>query len=715
MRPLWALALLGCPGPVSPTDVVPTDTAASCPAWPAVLAVPVAEDGEPWRRLGWRSVEARGDASLSGPFDLLEADGRWWIRALEPGTGALEISGGCVDTVTLVGRRETPRIGRTHPELGLTPVRTFAEGQPVRFAVDPRLEPALAGSELDVWLVESRDRETWTLDAVLEDVRGAPQAVRVEAGGRAENAIDLWTATGGPRALDLVLDLDRDGRLSAGDRLEGLDVPGLVVLPDLAAPGPYAWSTGDHAPTPETTRRVWWPDEAPGPMPLVVISHGLGQAHTDYDGFGAHLASWGAVVVAHRNDPAAGVEAAATATLLNLEAFLADQPLLLPELDGLVDTDRILLLGHSRGGEGANRLVARLEEGSLATDLTAEQVALVVALAPTVLLDPLVEHRHDRPRYLILGSADTDVTGGVFDPVSLGDCGACQSFRLLQGTGATVGAAYLHGASHSDFDCCGEDPGAGRPLVGREATQHAVRSLLTGLLVGVVGGEPGFAEVLWRPDLELGTGGVVQRLWRPAEAGWIDDFLASPEPGRSSAGTPVSWTVGNLVEGPLDDGDLTFAWNGSDPMNGMTFAHDESMPDAARGVVFDWTGDAHWTVGMPDSLPEGATHLQVDLTQGTRHPHSVGPLELDLVLEDGSGHRASLRTRPYGAIPLPYDREGGWASAFDSLVIPIADFVAREPDLDPSDLRTFALEVGPGHGSARGRLGVGRTGVIAVP
>ncbi len=693
----WALLAAAC---VEPPP---------CPDWPAALGVPALTDEAPplrWAALPDDEADDEGP-DVDGPFALHRADGWLFLRATAPGEGTLR---GRCGVVRLRPRWNDERTGRPHPTLGLGTASTFLSGDILLAALEPTREPELLEITVDLWLV--LDRERWSEGTVLEDLRGAPTPYRLDDDDRAARAVELWTApeVDVPLAVDLVIDVDRDGRLSPGDRIDGWEGPGLVILPDLAAPGPYRVDTQDL----DGPRRFWWPRSPEQPPPLVAIAHGAGQSWTSYDDLGAHLASWGAAVFTYPN-PVEDIDAAAQAALSQLDRALAgDRPSGVAQLD----PDALVLIGHSRGGEAVVRAVDDAVRDPTGSPIRAEQIALVSAIAPTVHGDPI--HRstpHDRPFHLLTAGADGDVTGGVLDPVTLGDCAACMSLRMLQGAIGPVWASALPGATHADFACCGTDPVLpDADLLGRATVQAYNRAVHAALLEGVVRHQPGFTALLEHPEqlLPLARDTGALRIFRPWDAFWLDDFQREPALDRASSGATVRATVEDAVEGMLDDADRSFAWDPADPMNGMTLAHHDDPARAARGTVFGWTSDARWELRFEPRDLRPWSALVLEMAQQTGHPLTEalgGPLVFDVVLVDVSGVEARISTEPYGVVPPPNPRDGGWANLFLTVRIAVADFSAAGP-VDLGRIRAVRLEFGPTHGAAVGRLGMERIGLV---
>ncbi len=149
---------------------------------------------------------------------------------------------------------------------------------------------------------------------------------------------------------------------------------------DFSGPGPFAGqlssvdialsftSSFDGNPY-DTAYRVWLPPAAARPAPLFVMHRGRGMNHTDYEVLGQHLASWGIAYATVENyqsffdnsgrlpDPVydltiieAGMESGTAFQEAMLDDVLQRNTMAGDSLEGLVDPDRVVFGGHSRGG-----------------------------------------------------------------------------------------------------------------------------------------------------------------------------------------------------------------------------------------------------------------------------------------------------------------------------------------------------------------------------
>ena len=127
-------------------------------------------------------------------------------------------------------------------------VQSFNRTSTVRIAVDPAQVPTAANATTDVFVVEDRSSLEWASNPTLTDVRGTPDVVTFGASIDA-SVLPLATttlpATNGlniGKGYDLVVDVNRNGLLDAGDLIDGAEGPGFWIVSDLTAAGPLAVS-----------------------------------------------------------------------------------------------------------------------------------------------------------------------------------------------------------------------------------------------------------------------------------------------------------------------------------------------------------------------------------------------------------------------------------------------------------------------------------------
>ncbi|MBW2264208.1 MAG: hypothetical protein JRG91_19760, partial [Deltaproteobacteria bacterium] len=190
-------------------------------------------------------------------------------------------------------------------------VDAFNDDEDVLTALDPNRFPDRESFGYDIHVVAHRTPAEWAADSSLTDVSGGTESSTPVAGSIADNLTDAWTTglvagdmLGTP--YDVVFDFGRDGTLDPGDMIDGLysSRAGLYVVKDLNLPGPYTTMSTSYTGGYWLTQKTYYPTGigSMGRVPLVIISHGNGHLYTWYDYLGEHLASYGYVVMSHRND-----------------------------------------------------------------------------------------------------------------------------------------------------------------------------------------------------------------------------------------------------------------------------------------------------------------------------------------------------------------------------------------------------------------------------
>ncbi len=627
--------------------------------------------------------------------------------------GTLQIQ--AINTAPLVGRPRTLAPGWEH-------VESYRDVDPVYLGLDPVRYSDRVGLPYVAYVVKHRSAEEWAADPQLVDVTGGAESGTLAAG--ALNVTGLWAS---PDLLeddvsaryDVVVDFGGDGRLDPGDLVDGPGEDfGFAQVGDLSMAGPHAVHQVDIDGGAWLGERIYWPDdiETLGPRPLIVISHGNGHRYTWYDYIGQHLASWGYVVMAHENNTGPGISTASKTTLTNTDYILANQDTIAGgALAGLIDGTRIAWIGHSRGGEGVVRAYDRIVDGDYTPEeFTAEDIRVITSIAPTVFNEVTDSDPHDVPYFLIAGTADGDVNGGVA-------CDECDFYRLWEADRGPKASAYIHGAGHNDFNCCGFDDATGPDLIGRDEAQVLAKGYFLAMARVWLDGDTSLLDVFRREysgftPTGATVGDIVANTFRDAEAlAWpvLDDFQAEEDPLVASSGAIVTAGVDELAEGKLEDDDSVLTWDPSDPMNGMT--HAATYIDRGTGASFSWVDSGTWSLAVVPQQADttGYTFLAFSFAQLSRHPHTValeGDLAFGVTLTDADGVNAHVDFGDQGAAPEPYQRTddglgAGWADEFVTVRIPLSDFTIGSM-IDLSHLATVQLDLGGDHGASPGAIGL---------
>jgi hypothetical protein len=452
------------------------------------------------------------------------------------------------------------------------------------------------------------------------------------------------------------------------------------------------------------------------------MSHGNGHNYQWYDHIGTHLASYGYVFMSHENNTGPGVESAATTTLSNTDAFISN----LATIGGgvllnHVDTDRIVWIGHSRGGEGVVIAYDRVFDGTFTpVNYQLGDIRLVSSIAPVDFMGLPITDPHAVNYHLWVGGADDDVHGCA-------SSNAGQSFHLHDRAQQYRQSISLHGVGHGDFHNGGGSSVATGPcLVGRPDTHKIMKGYLFPLVERYVDGNVPAKDFLSRQWERFHPPGapvtnpcvVVDLMYRDGSAPGkivLDDFQTNAAATTSSLGLSVAFTVSTLTEGEMDDNDLVFTDLASDPMNGMTVSGDGL--DDSRGVVFEWNGGApYYAYVVPGGGPLSLwKYISFRGAQSTRDAYTIAvlaDLTFDVTVVDTAGNFARVKVSAFGGgVEEPYQRTGcgigvGWNNEFETIRVPIEAFRYNNTAINLNSILAVGFEFGPAHGSAEGRIGL---------
>lgn len=625
-------------------------------------------------------------------------------------------------------------------------VQNFNAGGTVVIAVDTIRFPEFAGVTADLFVTDPRTAEQWAQDPTLDDVRGAPQAISCVGGGVSSNLINV---VGGNtlsaidedrfgRSYDLILDINRNGVLDEGDVIDGGGAaPGFTMLSNFTANGPYTPSASvsyavSNVTSGFTMQRLWYPTEiaSMSPRPIVVISHGNGHSYTWYDYLGSHLASWGFVVISHQNNTGPGVEAASTTTLQHTAALINQQATIASgAINGKIDANTIIWIGHSRGGEGVVRGYDRLFDGTftpLSNAYTKTSIKQLISIAPTDFLgkggsttgsDP-----HSVPYFLIYGAADGDVCGCPGNNVA-------DSFNLFERSAGEHWSTYIHGADHNDFNCCGTNDfsGPSGTALGSTAVQAIMKVHTLAAIKSTLENDPAARELRWRRyaslrPLGVSTNAIVRSDENRLGVGTIaviDDFQTESSTTMSSSGGTVTPAVTNPIEGIADDNSAAFTWTATDPFNGQTRV---GVGDGQRGLVFDWSAPSFLQWSVPAALQDFSTASAIGLRagQGTRHPSgTAADASFTITLIDANAVQSTISIGALGqGLGRTYQRTGfgtgsGWQNELQLVRLRLDDFRRHGNAIDLSQITTVRLDFGGAGESATGRIVIDDLSLLA--
>jgi hypothetical protein len=642
-------------------------------------------------------------------------------------------------------------------------VTAFNQGSNIKVALDPTRYPAIVGETCNVYIVANKTAAQWAGDGSLTDVTGGFQTESFVAGTIQANTFTVSGSSGlngttGEQVgipYDMVCDCNQNGQLDGGDYIDGLgDAGGLYVVRDTAAPGPYAVTELTYTVTPWTgtagfaNENTFYPTNIAslGPRPLIIVSHGNGHQYIWYDHLGTHMASYGYVLMSHQNNTVPGVIPASTTTLEHTNAFVSQvasagapgTPALAP-IDGLVDVNNIMWIGHSRGGEGVALAYDRVFDGAfipVGWDLS--DLKLVSSIAPVDFQGGTANpgFTHGGPYHLWTGSSDADVNGCA-------NCNLCQTYHLHDRAEGYRQSITNQGTGHGDYhNGGGSSVAAGPCLVGRPRTHQMMRGYLLPLAEHYFDNDIPSKDFLWRqwesfkpigaPATAVcaapsGTGvDVVNTLMYrdgPAAGNFmIDNFESQASTATSSSGGTVTMVgLAEISENRADDNNADFTWSAADLMNAATLAG--TGDNTTRILVFSYAGAAslEWSViGAQQDLTDDA-YLSFRAAQMSRHPNvtaALADLTFNVVLRDADGTTGSINVGAYGGgIEEPYQRTtcgvgAGWHAEFETVRIRLTDFTHNNPNLDLGSITAVRFEFGGAGVSNEGRLGVDEIEIV---
>jgi hypothetical protein len=629
--------------------------------------------------------------------------------------------------------------------------------QALQVAVDPQRHAERVGLPFDIYVIRHRPPEEWASDRLLVDVTAEVERSKLFEGGVEDNVHDVWqpgldgaAGDGLGAPYNVVLDFGLDGQLDPGDLIDRFDAEqaGFYVVRDTTVGGPFGFQSfefdddslfrtqGFDGGTTRNMRSqglVVYPSPLPeGKLPLVTFSHGNTGIRTSYLGYRylqEHLASYGFITASFDMFPghvATGIRWRGWLTNKNTERLILQTqlhdhngtpypPMGGGVLDGRVDGDRIITVGHSRGGEGvllqyqqvANPDIPNIRPpGGVLRGFDRDSFLGIVTIAETTFLSRGEGSRPgDRNYFQFFGGADADVCGCVRQAVP--------TYHYHRGLGNKA-QIYMYGAGHGYFNDQWPCTCTGPITMTRfEVKQVTKGYLLPFVLLAARDNIPAKdfftrAPTRFRP---IGTQDFPPaRRWtnlyedHRTQNYVIDDFESNSSQFVSSSGQPVFFTVSNLFEGGFNDTNPAGGWSANEPDGGFWWA--------TKGAIFDWNGTAFeycFALAKTEQDLSDDAALQFITCQQADHPETLAShsaRNLTVTLLDAKGGRSSINTRSLGGIDKTHLRGGGWGSAFKTYRIPLPAFVANGSGLDLQHIREIRFEFGSDHGSQQGRLGL---------
>ena len=620
-------------------------------------------------------------------------------------------------------------------------VKAVNANNSVHVAIDPSRFPAIVGQTCDVYVVTAKKTIGWNNNNTLTDVTfGGFQTQTFSPGTIQANTFqvtvpsELNAAAGAGLGVgyDIVLDCNQNGLLDGNDYIDGRNnESGIYMVHDTTAPGPYAVTqllysaSGFGVPSGYQAAKLYYPTTIStlGQLPLIVVSHGNGHQYIWYDHIGNHLASYGYIVISHANETGPGPFWASTTTLAHTDAFI-DAALAGTIAGGALTThlnaNKIVWIGHSRGGEGVVIAYDRMFDGTYTpVHYDRSDIKLISSMLPTDFNGTDIVNPHDANYHLWTASGDSDVNGSA-------GCELCQTYHLHDRSVGHRQSTTVQGAGHGWFHSGTGGPAFFGPCPLGAANTHAIQlGHLLPLVKRYVDDNIPSIDFLTRQYETFRPIGapnnscvvVTNEYYDASVIGTvvIDDYQTQTGTGTSSSGANVTFNVDNLVEGKLDDNNTNFSWMASDPFNGATQVGNTDSwgvrTDNSRGVVFDWTGtDKFYEWAVPVGEQDFADDLYLSFrgAQGTQHPNTLainGDVTFTVTLRDSTAVTSSINIGAYGGgLETPYLRSGGWHNEMETIRIRLTDFLNNNSGLNLGSIVAVRLNVGPSWGSPQGRV-----------
>jgi hypothetical protein len=445
------------------------------------------------------------------------------------------------------------------------------------------------------------------------------------------------------------------------------------MLPNLNEAGPHEVDTAFYSTAEFRTFKLFYPSDIANmnEQPLVVISHGWTHQYWYYNFLGEYLASYGYVVMSHRNDVgsgnAAATQSASICALENIHELLANEATVANGvLNNKINNHLIIHTGHSTGGECVVRAYKRLFDNLFVSEYFDEtDIVLVSSIAPVAFLNGAQSNPMNSNYHIFCGGADTDAEGFPSDTYK-------QTLSLYERARGNKQVTYIHGAGHEDFHGFDSENGlvAGPDLIGKEAVHTVMKPYFLALCELYARNSLAMKDYFVRNKAEFRPLGIADEIVVSGEYQEIlssnvliiDDFQTNESNGLASSGATVTHDLSAINEVLMSDLNGSFEWDGTQISNGFCRARFDDDPKCA---VIEWNNENDfWNFELTNNLSNWSEYeyLQFRACQMTRHPNNLAhddDIYFSVKLEDANGNEATLSSEITGPIRKIYPKSNG--------------------------------------------------------
>ncbi len=480
--------------------------------------------------------------------------------------------------------------------------------------------------------------------------------------------------------------------------VEAPTVDASKILPDWKDFGARArqWYWGFSIAQAPLNARVWLP-AGEGPFPLVLVVHGNHgmEDHSDagYAYLGELLASRGFITASvDENFINSTWSGDFRGKEMPMRAWLLLEHLRLwHEWNGTaghrfhekVDTDRIALMGHSRGGEAVSVAHAFNGLDHFPNDATVRfdygfSIRALVAIAQT--------DRH-YPRRVELANVNFLTLQGSYDSDEASSFGMRQfrRIRLDRDPYRFKAGIYVHGANHGQFNTSwGMDSGPPgswllnrAPLISELDQQEVAKVYIAAFLEATLHDDASYLRLFRDPR--------VGAAWLPQDVVYLAQFQDSTFEAVADFEEDLDVTTASL-DGAVIDSDGLTVWREEE----LRFR--DNLTQGTNGVVLGSDGEeGSYTIRFGELRPrlDPSSELSFFLSSSTEKPgdSETTSLELTVELEDESGATETIAVNDVAPMTPPLKVQflklerlnrkrfpKNWEATFQSYGIPLARF-----------------------------------------